>query len=147
MGTTLLTLSVRRQRDILMARQRARQIANLLGFEPEAQLEISTAVFEIAHQLLRRWGEGSLQFLVDDQTLRIVCPETEAAPRLDRPLPRKDLPLTGADLLWTVEALHQLTPLNLFEEIQLQNRELMGALHDLKTWRGQLQPAKQPTAA
>ena len=62
MITSLLTLRVRSRRDVLVARQRARQVAGLLRFSPRRQHMIAAAVFEIAFGLTRRPGGGTLQF-------------------------------------------------------------------------------------
>ncbi len=37
MSTTILTMEVRREHDVVFTRQRARQIADLLGFDPQNQ--------------------------------------------------------------------------------------------------------------
>ena len=46
--TRLLTVRVDRDEDVVVARQRARQVADTLGFETQDQTRIATAVSEIA---------------------------------------------------------------------------------------------------
>ena len=48
MSHALLSLAIEIERDVVLARQRARRIAELLGFEPQDQTRIATAVSEIA---------------------------------------------------------------------------------------------------
>lgn len=68
MTTTLLTLLLRRPRDLLLARQRARQIARLLRFDLREQAAIAAAVFTLARSVGMPARPGALQFrLVGDQ--------------------------------------------------------------------------------
>jgi anti-sigma regulatory factor (Ser/Thr protein kinase) len=52
MTLAILSVEIRQERDTVNARQRARQISRLLGFEPQDQTRISTAVKPA-------WGLGS----------------------------------------------------------------------------------------
>ena len=52
MNTAILSLEVRLEHDVVLARQRARQIAGLLGFEAQDQTRIATAVSESRPQRL-----------------------------------------------------------------------------------------------
>jgi signal transduction histidine kinase len=63
-GEPLLTVSVRFEHDVVLARQRARQIAELLGFEAQDATRISTAVSEIARNAFAYAGGGSVEFLL-----------------------------------------------------------------------------------
>jgi signal transduction histidine kinase/DNA-binding response OmpR family regulator len=62
----LLSLEVRLEHDVVLARQRARQIAGLLGFDPRDQTGIATAVSEIARNAFQYGGGGRVEFLADD---------------------------------------------------------------------------------
>jgi anti-sigma regulatory factor (Ser/Thr protein kinase) len=44
----LLKVTIRYERDVMLARRRARQIAGLVGFDTQDQTRIATAVLEIA---------------------------------------------------------------------------------------------------
>src|SRR5580704_7268607 len=68
MAGTILTLAIACERDTVAARQRARQIARLLGFDPQDQTRISTAVSEIARNAFNYAGGGRIEFLVDGRT-------------------------------------------------------------------------------
>ena len=58
------TLDVRLEPDVVLARQRARQIAGLLGFAPLDQTRIATAVSEIARNAFQYAGGGRVEFQV-----------------------------------------------------------------------------------
>ncbi len=64
MSLPLLTLDVRLEPDILLARQRARQIAGLLNFAPLDQTRIATAVSEIARNAFQFAGGGKIEFQI-----------------------------------------------------------------------------------
>ncbi len=66
MSKPLLTLEVRLEQDVVLARQRARQIAGLLGLEPRDQTRLATAVSEIARNAFQYAGGGKVEFLVDE---------------------------------------------------------------------------------
>ena len=52
----------RRETDIILARQRARKVADLLGFDSQDQTRITTAVSEIVRNALEYGGGGLLEF-------------------------------------------------------------------------------------
>jgi anti-sigma regulatory factor (Ser/Thr protein kinase) len=64
----ILSLAVRYEHDVVAARQRARQIAGLLGFDAQDQTRIATAVSEIARNAFAYAGGGRVEFLVEGQT-------------------------------------------------------------------------------
>jgi len=68
MAGTILTLAVACERDTVAARQRARQIARLLGFEAQDQTRISTAVSEIARNAFNYAGGGRLEYSIEGRT-------------------------------------------------------------------------------
>src|ERR1700734_2124838 len=68
MAGTILTLAVACERDTVGARQRARQIARLLGFDSQDQTRISTAVSEIARNAFNYAGGGRVDYLVEGKT-------------------------------------------------------------------------------
>jgi hypothetical protein len=73
MSTTLLSLELHRSRDILQARQRARQIAGLLGFEGLEQTAISTLVLSVSLEALLQHGSAGLQVALNNGQLEIRC--------------------------------------------------------------------------
>src|SRR5580692_5576464 len=68
MAGTILTLSMASERDTVAARQRARQIARLLGFEAQDQTRISTAVSEIARNAFNYAGGGRVEYSLEGRT-------------------------------------------------------------------------------
>lgn len=68
MAGTILTLAVGCERDTVAARQRARQIARLLGFDAQDQTRISTAVSEIARNAFNYAGGGRVEYSIEGRT-------------------------------------------------------------------------------
>jgi signal transduction histidine kinase/CheY-like chemotaxis protein len=64
----LLALAIEAERDVVLARQRAWRIAELLGFEPQDQTRIATAVSEIARNAFRYARRGRVEFIVEGRT-------------------------------------------------------------------------------
>ena len=58
---TILTLVVRYEPDIVIARQRTRQIAGLLGFDAQDQTRLATAVSEITRNAFNYAGGGKVE--------------------------------------------------------------------------------------
>lgn len=58
----LLSVEVRYENDLVLARQKARQVAESLGFDVHDQTRISTAVSEIARNAFNYAGGGSVSF-------------------------------------------------------------------------------------
>ena len=68
MSKILLTVSIQGEHHVVMARQRARQIATLLNFDGQDQTRIATAVSEIARNAFRYAGGGKVEFLLEGET-------------------------------------------------------------------------------
>ncbi|WZP00418.1 ATP-binding protein [Isosphaeraceae bacterium EP7] len=58
----IMTVDVRLEQDVVMARQRARQLAGMLGFDAGDQTRIATALSEIARNAFRYAGGGRVEF-------------------------------------------------------------------------------------
>src|ERR1700688_3200092 len=65
MSYSILSVSIRSEYDTVAARQRARQIALLLGFDRQDQTRISTAVSEIARNAFNYAGGGRVEYLIE----------------------------------------------------------------------------------
>jgi signal transduction histidine kinase/CheY-like chemotaxis protein len=61
---SILTLRLRHERHVVHARQRARDIASLLGFEHQEQIRLATATSELARNAFRYASNGAVEFLV-----------------------------------------------------------------------------------
>ncbi len=67
----LLTMEVRYEHDVVLARQRARTIASFLKFDVQDQTRIATAVSEIARNCFEYGGGGVVEFQIDDGPRRM----------------------------------------------------------------------------
>ncbi|WP_165227901.1 response regulator [Aquisphaera insulae] len=65
MSLPLLTLDLRLESDVVLARQRARQIAGLLSFASLDQTRIATAVSEVARNALEYGSGGKVEFHIE----------------------------------------------------------------------------------
>ena len=67
MRIPLITVALRRENDLLLARQRARQITQLLGFSTGDSTRITTALAEIARNALVYGRGGTVSFFIEDE--------------------------------------------------------------------------------
>src|SRR5579862_3065034 len=68
MNKALLTVAIHYEQDVVVARQRARQIAFLAGFNSQDQTRIATAVSEIARNAYRYAKGGKVEFGLEGNT-------------------------------------------------------------------------------
>ena len=68
MTLSILSVTIHREHDTVAARQRARQVARLLGFDSQDQTRISTSVSEIARNAFNYAGGGKVEFQLEGQT-------------------------------------------------------------------------------
>jgi signal transduction histidine kinase len=61
----LFRSDIRHEQDVVLVRQRARQLAGLLGFDVQEQTRVATSVSEIARNAFEYAGGGRAAFLVD----------------------------------------------------------------------------------
>lgn len=66
MKTSLLTVELRFEQDIVLTRQRARQLGAMLGLTMQEQTAFATAVSEIARNAFRYAGSGRVEFSIED---------------------------------------------------------------------------------
>jgi signal transduction histidine kinase len=71
----ILTIAIRTEADVVVARQRARLIAELLGFERQDQTRIATAVSEIARNAQSYGGGGRVVFRLEENGFQIFVTE------------------------------------------------------------------------
>lgn len=140
MNTLLFTAELRQKRDLLVVRQRARQLAGLLGFEPAEQAGFAAAVFALACHAAGGRARVTLTFHAGPETLEVLAAAGGSrgeipALRLVKALPGKGRGMTVADVAWAVKQLDRHTPPDLFEEVCKQNQELLQALHVLRDSR------------
>jgi signal transduction histidine kinase len=75
--TKLLTVNISGDEDVVAARQRARQIADVLGLDPQHQTRVATAVSEIARNVARYAGAGTAEFGLDVDASELVITVTD----------------------------------------------------------------------
>lgn len=157
----LLTLALRCKRDVVLARQRARQIAALLHFEFQDQACIAAGAFAVATEALRQARSGEVCMETDGKVLHLFARRLQPRDPAGAVPPGslrlvKSLPLAASrdfsaeDVAWVVEQLNQQECLNLFEEMDHQNQEMLALLHALHAAQGhggQRQPAPSTSSA
>src|SRR5277367_3085940 len=62
MSDPILTIALRNERDVVQARQSARELAALLGFDNQDQIRLATATSEIARNAFRYARNGVVNF-------------------------------------------------------------------------------------
>jgi len=65
MALNLLRMEIRYEHDVVLARQRARQVSAALKFDSQDQTRIATAVSEIARNAFQYAGGGIVEFRID----------------------------------------------------------------------------------
>ena len=68
MKKSLVKINLRFEQDVVLARQRAREIAELLGFDHSEQIRLATAASEMARNAFRYARSGQVEFLLDRGT-------------------------------------------------------------------------------
>jgi signal transduction histidine kinase/CheY-like chemotaxis protein len=99
----LLSVNLQHEHDVVLARQRARQVAKLLVFEAQDQTRIATAVSEIARNALCYAGGGTVEFAIEGQSapqvlLIRVTDRGPGIPMLQRILDEQYISSTGMGL-------------------------------------------------
>ena len=98
---SLLQQEIRYEQDVVLTRQRARQLATLLGFDAQDQTRIATAVSEIARNAFQYAGGGKVLFAVrtlgDDRSYFSIeiRDQGKGIPHLERVLRSEYVSSTG----------------------------------------------------
>ena len=178
MKLKLLTMDIRYEHDVVLARQRARTISSALKFDVQAQTRIATAVSEIVRNAFQYAGGGSVDFEVDNgadkmllisirdqgpgihnldqifvgkyvsktgmgigmvgakRLLDLFEVETKKGKgtlvTLGKVIPYKFTRLGDAELNSLLRTIERKPSENPYEELQQQNKELMGTLEELR---------------
>ena len=81
MTQALTSIAIEREQDIVVARQRARHIALLLGFDPQDQARVATAVSELARNAFQYGRAGIVRYSVPAGTeLELVIEVSDTGP-------------------------------------------------------------------
>src|SRR5262245_59780255 len=136
MQTLLYARGLRSKKDAVAFRERARQAARLLRFEPTVVPVIAAAAFVIAYQALSELIRPRLVLGLEGGCLHIKA-EGERRPgsigqilNLVRRLPEQGM--SPADLAFIVAQTTELRTTELFEELYQQNQEILALGHALQ---------------
>lgn len=147
MDTSFFSFKIRCNKDLVIARQRARHIARLLNFERSEEAAIAAAVFALGRNCLAQAGRVTLHFQLRRQSLQVVpeVPPSDSIPidasarwstwRLEKPLPHGEAAMSGEDLAWALETMNEFAPTSLFDEIAQQNDDMLNLLRELAELR------------
>ena len=69
MSYSITTVTIEYEGDVVLARQRAREIAALLGFDNQDQTRVATAVSELARNAFNYAGRGRVEFDIEGRTM------------------------------------------------------------------------------
>ncbi|HUC97175.1 MAG TPA: ATP-binding protein [Candidatus Polarisedimenticolaceae bacterium] len=69
MSYPITNVTIEYEHDVVLARQRAREIAALLGFDNQDQTRIATAVSELARNAFVYAGRGKVEFEIEGRTV------------------------------------------------------------------------------
>ena len=89
--TRLMTVRIAREEDVVIARQRARQVADALGIDGQGQTRLATAVSEMSRNAFRYAGGGTAEFSLDLDAGALVIAITDTGPGI----PHLDAVLDG----------------------------------------------------
>lgn len=68
MSLAIVSLRLGEDRDVVLARQRSRSLAALLGFENQDQVRIATAVSEVARNAFASTGDGGVEYFLEGRS-------------------------------------------------------------------------------
>lgn len=184
MSLPIVHLSLLTERDVVQARQRAREVAAELGLDNQDQIRLATATSEMARNAFRYARNGKVTFLLElesPQRLEVTVSDSgPGIPNLEEILAGRYRSETGlgkgiigtkrlmdefeivaapsgtivrmakcipqSQGIWTARMARELNlkmlsrvPENPYEEIELQNRELLKTLQELRTRQEELE--------
>jgi signal transduction histidine kinase/CheY-like chemotaxis protein len=183
MTSPVLQIALRTERDVVQARQRAREVAAALGLDNQDQIRIATATSEMARNAYRYARNGKVSFAVAvDAPQHLEVTVSDGGPgiaNLDEILEGRYVSDTGLGMgilgtrrlmdqfdietttcgttvrmakripehrAWTPRAVGNMSremqaraPDNPYEEIELQNQELLKTLQELRSRQEELE--------
>jgi hypothetical protein len=124
MAISILSLPLCGKRDVLRARQRARQVAGIVGLDLMERAGFAAAVFACACRTWRAGGRAA-EFRLAGGRLFFLPTNSQWGKPVHWPLPARALPVTREEVPFIARALGEMTPLDVFEEFEQQNREYL----------------------
>lgn len=133
----LVRVPLQNCRDLLLARQRARQIAQLLRFPAHDVSAIAAGVFLVANSACLALKRCELCISVGDGQLLITAEakrgQGKTAPlTMTRALPRTESSLAIDDIAFVLGQMDKLAPPKPRDELARMQQELLGLLADLR---------------
>src|SRR3569833_4195000 len=106
MPVPILQLALQSERDVVQARQRAREVAAELGLDNQEQIRLATATSEIARNAFRYACNGRVAFSLDLEQQRIEVEVSDAGkgiPHLEQVMQGryKSMPGLGMGIIGT----------------------------------------------
>jgi hypothetical protein len=150
---TLLRVPLRRSRDLLVARHKARQIAQMLHFSAHDAAAIAASTFLIAHAAAQNATRSALCFAITRDQLLIFAQRgnsrTGPIPKgaLSRALPRHENQLSASDISFVLAQVDRLAPQKALDELVGLNRELLALLAALRDCQTHIDTQRHPSAA
>ncbi|MBS1804253.1 MAG: response regulator [Acidobacteria bacterium] len=98
MSVPILQIALQSERDVVQARQRAREVAAELGLDNQDQIRLATATSEIARNAFRYASNGKVAFSLDLEQQRIEVEVTDTGggiPNLEEVLEGRYRSMTG----------------------------------------------------
>jgi PAS domain S-box-containing protein len=85
MTEQIAAVAIRQERDVVLARQRARQIAEILGFDRQDQTRIATAISELARNAFQYAGGGEVAYALEgeENNATLTIRVTDVGPGID----------------------------------------------------------------
>ncbi|HEX4038272.1 MAG TPA: ATP-binding protein [Acidobacteriaceae bacterium] len=184
MAVAIFHLALRTERDVVQARQRAREVAAELGLDNQDQIRMATATSEIARNAFRYARNGKVEFAVgleEPQYLEVTVSDSGpgianldeilegryksstgmgmgilgtrrlmdgfsidavargTTVRMVKHIPRHHALMTQRTARELNRRLEQRTPESPYEEIELQNQELLKTLQELRARQEELE--------
>ncbi|TFW16709.1 histidine kinase, partial [Duganella callida] len=95
----ILQVGIASEPDVVTVRQRARQIAGLLGYGVQDQVRIATAVSEVARCAYAHQSGGRAAFAVDQDQLRVTISADGASRQPQAAAELKSVSITARRLM------------------------------------------------
>lgn len=81
----MLSLKLHHAQDVVPARQRTRQVAEVLGFDTQDQTRLATAVSEVVRETVEHTGAGRVEFCLEGKSApQLLCIRVQAQGQLAR---------------------------------------------------------------
>lgn len=160
MSTPFYSIQIRRNRELIVARQRTRHVARLLNYRREDEAALAATLFTLAANCLAQAGQVTLHFHLRPHSL-VIVPEVPSPPslafdpgarwsswRIERPLPEtpagtEPAAMSAEDLTWSLQTINEFAPTSLFDEIKQQNDDALELLRELRACQNELAEMKQ----